>query len=218
MRKLLFISLLSLCISGCQHTSIRDVLKGVTEQQVDTTGFDKRTIRTTSFNAIEINCFADITYHQTSPGTNEYVELQAPTEVLKHLRYKVSDDGKLCIEQEYPYEMPKHVAAVIHVYAPMVNDFVVSGGKCLRLGKMVKNAPVNIRLNGIGAITCSQLHAPGITILLNGAGNMDFKNINTQKLNAQINGAGNIYLEGKALDTHTSINGAGTIDTTKLHK
>ena len=94
----------------------------------------------------------------------------------------------------------------------------MNGGKCLRLGKIYRDIPLNVELNGSGAILCDQLHAPDVVAELNGAGHIDLQNIQVNSIKAQINGVGNIVLSGKAYNTSLEVNGEGNIDTNSLTK
>lgn len=211
--------LIVLCgLSACKYKSLNEMLKEIAVQQVDTTGYSERVVYPQSFTTVAVNCFSDVTYHQTALGEKPYVVLRAPENVLQHTECIVVDDESLRIELKPPYRQPESVAFVINVYAPVVDRFVVNGGKCLRLGKIKRAMPLSVEMNGCGSILCDQLVAPDFEAELNGAGHIELRNIEVNRIKATINSIGNIVLSGKAKNTSLKINGEGKIDTNSLIK
>lgn len=213
MRKSFFLFFLLLALCACTRTDMRQVVKTLAEQPVDTAGFTRRTIQTVPFSALVVDCFADVTYHQDT--TRCCVVIQAPKSVSEGMRADVSE-GVLRIGLDSHYRMPKNVVAVCHVYAPAVGAFELNGGKCLRLGRLVLQAPLRVELNGVGTVTSDELHAPAITAMLDGAGTMDLDGIDTPQLRAELNGVGDIFLGGRTAHKQIMVNGEGNVDTTNL--
>ena len=208
---------LSVCTS-CQNANMNDVVKLLTEQAVDTTGFAARNVELAPFAAVEIDCLADVSFHQTPHGTNSHVRLLAPDELLENIRVNTTSGGVLKIEVDPHFMRTNKDVAVVHVYAPTVNQFVLNGGKCLRLGSVAMQTPVTIELNGVGAVNADALQTPALNVTLDGAGSINLENIDTQRLRAELNGAGNMVLAGKAAKQQITLDGAGYVDTDRLTK
>ncbi len=204
-------------LTACDHRDIRHVVKQVAEAPTDTTGFASLTIRTNTFSTVEIDCFADVTFHQTSDNTAPYVHLQAPPEVMGHVKARSADDA-LSIATDRRYRMPEDVAVVIHLYAPFVSKFVLNGGKCLRLGRLALASPLAIELDGVGAVTADSLTAQEVELQINGDGSADLRGINTHRLVASINGNGSLSLSGTAAASSVSHTGNCLIDTAGLRR
>lgn len=213
MRKISCLFCLVLTLCACTRTNMRQVVKMLAEQPVDTAGYAKRTIQTAEFSAVVADCFADVTYHQDS--TQWCVVFRAPEKICQGMKAEVSE-GVLRIELDNHFRMPKNVVAVCHVYAPAVGSFELNGGKCLRLGRLQLQAPLRVELNGVGTITSEELRAPAITALLDGAGTMDLNGIDTPQLRVEINGVGDIVLSGRTGRKQILVNGEGNVDTTEL--
>ena len=213
MRKISCLFCLVLTLCACTRTNMRQVVKMLAEQPVDTAGYAKRTIQTAEVSAVVADCFADVTYHQDS--TQWCVVFRAPEKICQGMKAEVSE-GVLRIELDNHFRMPKNVVAVCHVYAPAVGSFELNGGKCLRLGRLQLQAPLRVELNGVGTITSEELRAPAITALLDGAGTMDLNGIDTPQLRAEINGVGDIVLSGRTGRKQILVNGEGNVDTTEL--
>lgn len=209
---------MALAPMACQHTHISQMVKSVTEQPVDTTGYQSRTVRTQPFSAVEINCFSDVTFHQLEPGSECSVRLTASEELLARIKANVSSDGKLTLEPEHNYRTNDNEVAVVHLYAPAVNEFTVNGGKCLRLQELTAQTPVKMVLYGVGTINCTRLKAPEVVTRLEGVGSIDLEGIDTQRLRAELNGVGDIVLAGRAAQQHIMLEGTGHIDTDNLKK
>lgn len=215
-----FHSLALICLAlpalwGCQKTNIYETVKAMSVAQVDTTGFVSKTLQTNQFTSVEVDCFADVTYHQTLSGTPPRVVLSAPPEVMDHLSAK-TENGELGIHIDRGYQMPNRAIVVVHLYSPFVSSFSLQGGKCLRLGQMSISSPLNLTLDGVGALTAEKVEAYEISAELNGAGNIDLHGIRTERLTADLNGAGNISLAGTCTDAYLNLNGAGNIDISGL--
>lgn len=206
-------------LAGCQRANMNDVVKFLTEQAVDTTRFAARNVEVAPFAAVEIDCLADVYFHQTPHGTNSRVRLLAPDELLEKIRVNTtSGGGVLKIKVDPHFIRTNKDVAVVHVYAPTVNHFVLNGGKCLRLGAVTMQTPVTIELNGVGAVNADALQTPALNVTLDGAGSINLENIDTQRLRAELNGAGNMVLAGKAAEQQITLDGAGYVDTDRLTK
>ena len=212
---LLLIAALLLTTASCDNRNIKQVVKELSEAPVDTAGMTTVTIKTNEFTSVEIDCFADVTYHQTNNGTAPSVTLKARKEVLQNMSNKV-DDGELEILIDRRYRMPEKAVIVIDIYAPFVSKFSINGGKCLRLGKIDISSPLDLSIDGVGAMTSDTINAPEITASLSGSGSIDLGGITANRITAILNGAGEIMLAGKSGETTTEINGAGTIDISQL--
>lgn len=207
---------LALCALGsCKRTDIYETVKAVAIAEVDTTGFASRTVQTNAFTAVEADCFADIAYRQTAAGTPPRVELKAPAEVLDHISV-MTDDNVLSLRVDRRYRMPERAVVVVSVYSPFVSSFSLRGGKCLRLGRMKISSPLNLSLDGVGALTSESVEAHEVNVTLNGAGCIDLRGISTQRLSAELDGAGSITLQGRCAEAFLELNGAGHIDVTQL--
>ncbi len=200
---------------SCRKTNIYETVKAMSVAEVDTAGFESKTLQTNDFNAVEVDCFADVTYHQTPNGTPPHVTVSAPADVLGNLDVK-TENGELEIRVKRGYRMPKRAVAVIHLYAPFVSSFSLHGGKCLRLGTMSISSPLSLTLDGVGSLTSQKVEAYEIRAELNGAGNIDLNGIRTQRLTASLNGAGKVRLDGTCTEAYLDLNGAGDIDISAL--
>lgn len=216
-KKCLFYVLTIFCLlfSSCDNRNIKQVVKEIAEAPADTAGLVRQVVQTNAFSGVEIDCFADVTYHQTASGTEPYVELLALNDVLSHVSVKTTED-MLLISTDRRYRMPEKAVVVVNVYAPFINKFSLNGGKCIRLGNIQLYAPITIDVQGVGAITADSLKAQEVDVNIDGAGSIDLKNIETSRLAASINGAGQIFLAGHAGEASVAINGAGTVDTSSL--
>ena len=215
-RYMWLVASLLLTATGCRQTNIREVMMNVASQHVDTTGYQRRTIHAASFATVEIDCFADVTYTQTAPGTPCRIELQAHQPLLNKMTFSVVSGSKLVVDAGKYYNSSEREVPVVHIYAPAVNYFELAGGKCLRLGYLKLHTPFSVKLGGVGAILCKQLQAPQVDVVLEGAGSVNLEGIDTNYLRAELSGAGSIRLAGKAAHTQTLLLGAGTVDTTRL--
>lgn len=216
-KTVLFSLLLALACSlaSCDNKNIRQVVKEIAESPADTTGMVKQVVRTNAFSDVEIDCFADVTFHQTASNTAPYVVLQALNDVLTHVNVKTTED-MLLISTDRRYRMPEKAVVVIDLYAPFISKFMLNGGKCIRLGTIRLNSPLTLEVDGIGAITADVLNAPEVHASIDGAGSIDLKNIETTRLTTIVNGTGQIVLSGHAVEAGVSINGTGTIDYSAL--
>lgn len=215
LKYMLLFAALVLTTASCDNRNIRQVVKELSEAPVDTAGMTAVTIKTNDFTSVEIDCFADVTYHQTDDGTAPSVTLKARKEVLQNMSNKV-DDGELEILIDRRYRMPEKAVIVIDIYAPFVSKFSINGGKCLRLGKINISSPLDLSIDGVGSMTADTINAPEITASLNGAGSVDLKGITANRIAADLNGAGEITLSGSSGETWAEINGTGTIDLSQL--
>lgn len=214
----IYIMCMVMGMTACQNTNISQMASNVTEQMVDSMGHVSRTERTLPYTEVVINCFADATYHQQSSGSECSLQISASEEFLNHMKINVSDNGILMLNLERGYNPKKNEMAVVHLYAPTVNKFVVNGGKRLRLGNLTAKTPVEVVLNGVGDIHCDALNAPEVVALLNGVGNVNLSGIDTHRLRAKMNGVGDIVLAGNAEIQQIASTGVGHIDTGNLNK
>ncbi|MDO4930788.1 MAG: DUF2807 domain-containing protein [Bacteroidales bacterium] len=212
----LLCGLIVLATTACDNRDIHQVIKEIAEAPVDTTGLTPQTVQTNHFSGVEIDCFADVTFHQTAAGTAPYVRLMALDDVLAHVSTKATDD-MLYISTDRRYRMPEKAVVVIDLYAPFVSSFTLNGGKCLRLGKLQLASPLTLEVDGIGTITSDSLLAPEISVKLDGAGSIDLKGIQTRRLNTSLMGNGNVYLSGRTETASVSIEGVGQVHTDSLH-
>ena len=139
----LFLALLLgvLLATSCDRSTIHEVISRMTETPADTTGFARKDLRMSSFAAVEVDCFADVTFVQTAPGESPRLVLMAPAEVLDNVIARASE-GVLRISINNRYRMPDKAVLVAKVYAPHVNRIEMNGGKCLRIGSKRVNCPV----------------------------------------------------------------------------
>lgn len=200
---------------ACDRRDIHQVVKEMAEAPVDTTGFTVKTVQTNNFSGVEIDCFADVTFHQTDAGTPPHVRLMAPDEVLGHVATKTADD-MLLISTDRRYRMPEKAVIVIDIYAPFASKFTLNGGKCLRLGRLHLNSPLTLDVDGVGAIVADSLAAHEVYITLDGSGSVDLRGMVTDRTDAAVNGTGNIYLAGRSRTVNVSATGGGHIDTSHL--
>lgn len=207
----------TMLFTACDHRDIRLVVKQVAETPTDTTDFAERTVRTNAFSTVEIDCFADVIFHQTPGNVAPYVRLLAPYGVLGHVTTRSADDA-LVISTDRRYRMPEDAVVVIHLYAPFVSKFVLNGGKCLRLGSLRLSSPVAIELDGVGAVTADSLVAQEVELDINGDGSADLRGISTNYFSANVTGNGSLTLEGRAAEQLITTSSRCLTDTKRLRK
>ena len=218
MRTLVPVALMAALLAGvspfvsCDNRNIHQVVKEMAAAPVDTVGWPGRSLQTNSFSSVDIDCFADVTYHQTEAGTDPYVELKAPGKVLENVNLSIEDE-ELKVSLDRRYKMPEKAIVVVNIYAPFVNRFILDGGKCLRLGKVDLTAPLELKVDGnVGTLTGDTLKAHEISLLLEGTGSYHLKGIQTGMLRAKLEGNGSIILEGKCTQSKMTVIGDGKID------
>lgn len=214
MKKIALYCLLAACaaaFSSCDNKNIQQVVKEIAEAPADTTGMARQVVQTNAFSDVEIDCFADVTFHQTDSGEEPYVELHALSDVLSHVNVKTTED-MLLISTDRRYRMPEKAVVVIDLYAPFISKFTLNGGKCIRLGRLRLNSPLTLEVDGIGAITAEKLEAPEVYASIDGSGSIDLRGIETLRLSASVNGAGQIFLAGHAAEANVGINGVGSVE------
>lgn len=202
-------------LPSCQRSDIHQTIKQMTEYPVDTTGFSKKTIRTNTFSSVEIDCFADVTFHQTASGKHPYIRIMARKDVLDHVITRTTEND-LLVATERRYRMPERDVILVDIYAPFISRFTLNGGKCLRLGRMKVLTPLTIESYGIGGVVADRIEAPEIDVMLSGDGNIDLKDIATSQFSGTIHGNGRIYLDGRTASYTSTLDGNGKIDTTRL--
>ena len=216
MLSLSFLLLMSLSLSSCDKRNIHQVVKEMAEAPVDTVGFVSRSLHTNPFSTVDIDCFADVTYFQTPAGGDHLVVMKALPKVIGNLEVLV-EDGDLVVGVDRRYRMPDKAVAVIEIYAPFVNRFVLDGGKCLRLGKMSLTSPLELSLHGnVGAFTADSLAVHELSLSLNGSGSFDMKNIETGNLRVKTDGNGYVKLAGKCRSAVFFMKDRGMINATGL--
>lgn len=188
--------LLTLTLSACNRKDLREVIKEVAEDPADTTGMASKNFSTNPFYTIEVNCFADVTFKQTEPGSASSVKILADPTVLPHVKVSTVD-GVLNLSTDRRYKMPEKSVIVAEIQAPFVGQFFVSGGKCLRLGHIRLSSPLTLELDGVGALTAQRIEAPEVTVSGNGTGSIDLRGINTPLLTAQADNQCYIFLSGR---------------------
>lgn len=213
---LLILSIFTLCIS-CEDRNIRQVVKDIAEAPVDTTDLESKTIYTNTFSSVQIDCFADVTYHQVTIDETPHVELHATPEILQNLSVTVENE-KLKVEVNRRYRMPEKEVAVINIYTPFISHVTVNGAKCFRLGKIMLASPIEMNLEGVGAITSDSITAPEINVGINGDGSVHLRGIATKKLRCQQKGSGILALEGHCETMEMVSDSTGFIDTARLEK
>lgn len=206
---------LAVALMSCDNRDIRRVVKELAEAPVDTTGFVQQTIHTNDFSIVEVDCFADVTYHQTPAGTPHHVRVRALSEVVEHLTIDVRD-GQLDIQVSRRYRMPEKAVVVADIYAPFVSKFTLDGSKCLRLGRMDISSPLTLEIDGVGALTADTLSAPEISVELSGTSCADLRNISTGRLKALLHGAGMLTVQGECDEAFFGTAEAASADTTAL--
>lgn len=214
---LAFLLALSLSMTSCDNRkNIHQVVKDIAEAPVDTIGFVGRTVHTNPFSTVDIDCFADVTYHQTPVGSEHLVVLKALPKVLKNVEVSV-EDGDLRVGVDRRYRMPEKAVAVVDIYAPYVSTFTLDGGKCFRLGKVAMTSPLELILHGnVGAFTADSLSAHELTMTLVGSGSFDLKHLNTGDLRVKVAGAGTVQLAGQCRSANISVKDGGYVDATQL--
>lgn len=213
--RLLSLLLISAALTACDNRNIHQVVKEMAEAPVDTTGFTTQTVQTNAFSAVEVDCFADVTFHQ-SPADSMSVRLSANKDVLAHTSVRVIEE-KLYIATDRRYRMPESAVIAIDIYAPFVSSLMLNGGKCLRLGTLRLSCPLSLEINGVGALCADTIAASEVSLTLNGSGSIDLKGLDTERLTGTINGSGRVLLAGRAATSDVAINGAGSVDTSALH-
>ena len=199
-------------LTSCDNRNIHQVVKEMANAEVDTVGWPSGVLRTNPFSSVEINCFADVTYHQTAMGDDHYVEVKAPGNVLENVDVVV-EDGELQVRVDRRYRMPEKAVAVVNIYAPFVNRFTLIGGKCLRMGKVMLTSPLELLVDGnVGTLTSDSIVAHEVSMLLDGSGSFDLKGIETGDVRVKLKGNGTICLSGKCQGTKMNLLGDGVID------
>ena len=218
MKKNILLCVLALCaaaFTACDHRNIKQVVKEIAEAPADTLGMVRQVVQTNDFSVVEVDCFADVTFHQTASATAPYVVLRAHRDVLPHVGVKTLDD-MVIISTDRRYRMPERAVVVIDIYAPFISKFMLNGGKCIRLGDIRLKSPLTLEIDGVGAITANVLKAPEVDVSIDGAGSIDLKGIETERLAASINGAGQMFLAGHACEAAVGVQGTGGVDYSKL--
>lgn len=209
--------LLVAVFAGCDNRNIHQVVRDLAAAPVDTVGWPGRAMHTNPFSAVDIDCFADVTYHQTAVSDEHYIELKAPGNVLENLSVKV-EDGELRVAVDRRYRMPEKAVAVIHVYAPFVNRFILDSGKCLRLGRVELTCPLELMLEGnVGTLMADSIVAHEVSLLLDGTGSYQLKGLRTGDIRARVLGGGLVRLEGNCRSAHLQVRSNGKIDVSALH-
>lgn len=188
--------LLTLTLNACNRKDLREVIKEVAEDPADTTGMASETFATNPFYTIEINCFADVTFKQSEPGSPSFVRIFADQTVLSHVKVSTTDDI-LTLSTDRRYKMPEKSVIVAEIHAPFVGQFFISGGKCLRLGHIRLSSPLTLELDGVGALTAERVEAPEVTVKGNGTGSVDLQGINTSRLTVQADNQCYVFLSGR---------------------
>lgn len=204
-----------LLLAGCDNKNIHQLVKSVAETPVDTTGFSRREFLTNEYSSVLVDCFADVTFHQTPVGTAPRVLLAAPGEVLGNISVRTRE-GELCIEVDRRYRMPEKAVAVVHIYAPFASKFTLNGCKCLRIGKLHTESPLILETAGVGALTGDTVSVPELSLKLKGGGSIDLKSLRTGRLKAVLDGDGMIVLQGSCTSSTLQLAGSGHIDATGL--
>lgn len=188
--------LLTLALGACHRQDLRDVIKEVAEDPADTTGMASKNFSPNPFYTIEVDCFADVTFKQTPPGTAASIKIMADPAVLPHVKVSTTD-GVLNLSTDRRYKMPEKSVIVAEIQAPFVGQFLVCGGKCLRLGHIHLNSPLTLELEGVGALTAERIEAPEVTVSGNGTGSVDLRGINTSRLTAKADNQCYVFLSGR---------------------
>lgn len=204
---LLFCGLFLLAVTACDNRNIHQVVKEIAEAPVDTAGMEENMLQANVFSEIEIDCFADVTFHQHN---SFFIKIKARPEVLPHVSVK-NTDCVLRLSTDRRYRMPEKAVIAIDISAPSLNKAMLNGIKCLRLGNIKQSSPLHLDINGVGAITANTVIVPEISCNLVGAGSIDLKGIDTQRLTAELTGSGNIYLQGRCDKQIFKQTGTGTI-------
>ncbi len=212
------LALAALTLTACEKKDIGKVVKEMSESPVDTTGMLRTDVLTNDFTAVVADCFADITYHQTTEGTPSRVTIKAQREVLPHVRVH-SDGGELLIAVDRTYRMPPRAVVVVDIYDPFSSRFSLNGVKCLRLDTLTLRSPLRVEVfGGVGAVVAHAVQAEEISLELIGEGSIDLSGIETRRLSADLDGNGLITLSGSALEQQFTKQGKGVIDAVNLKK
>ena len=117
----LFLALLlgAVLATSCDRKDIHQVISLMTETPTDTTGFAQKDVRMSSFSAVVVDCFADVSFFQTAPEESPRVVLMAKQEVLDNVIARVSE-GVLNISVNHRYRMPDKAVVVAKIYVPYV--------------------------------------------------------------------------------------------------
>lgn len=215
MKHLFSFLLATLLLTACDSKDIRHTMKAAAESTVCTRGFAEKTIQANDFSSVTVNCFADVTYHQTRAGESPHIILKAPENVLPHLLAETNDE-ELNLQAENRYRMPRNTVIVADIHAPAVSRFSLNGGKCLRLGNISLACPLTVEINGVGAVTADSVTVSDLYIELNGSGSADLRGISTGRLHSTLNGNGHIHLAGRCRSSSIRTNGTGHTDTEAL--
>lgn len=208
------LSFLSL-LASCDSRDIRRVVKEMAEAPVDTTGFVLQMVRTNDFSVVEVDCFADVTYHQIPADASPYVRVKALREVMEHLSIGVRD-GQFGLFVNRRYRMPEKAVVVADIYASFVSKFILDGGKCLRLGRLDISSPLSLELTGVGALTADTVSAPEVSVELGGAGSVDIGSLRTGRLRAVLNGAGMLVMRGECEESFFELSEESRVDVSGL--
>ena len=201
---------------SCDNRNIHQVVKEMASAPVDTVGWPARTLRTNPFFAVDVDCFADVTYHQTTMADDHYVEVKAPTNVLENIGVVV-EDGELRINVDRRYRMAEKDVVVVNIYAPFVNRFMLIGGKCLRLGQISMTSPLEMLVDGnVATMMADSISAHEISLMLDGSGSIDLKGMQTGDVRVKLKGNGSILLAGQCERNKMTLLGDGTIDIRSL--
>lgn len=215
MKHLLPLLLLLATLTACEQRNIHQVMKEIAEAPVDTVGLQAQTIRTNLFSAVDVDCFADVTYHQVADRTPPYVRLRASAEILENLSVRV-ESNVLEISVNRRYRMPEKAVVVMDIYAPYVSRFSMNGVKCLRLGRIDVASPLSLEIFGVGAITAEGITAPELTAKMNGTASLDLRGIETGLLRTYLYGDSRAFLSGHSSNTELLVQGEGRIDASVL--
>ena len=214
--------LVALCmivpLTSCDNRNIHQVVKAMASAPVDTVGWPARTLRTNPFFSVDVDCFADVTFHQTAMSDDHYVEVKAPKNVLDNIGVVV-EDGELRVSVDRRYRMPEKAVAVVNVYAPFVNRFILLGGKCLRLGKIDLTSPLEMLVDGkVATLMADSISAHEVSMMLEGSGSIDLKGVRTNTLRVKLKGDGSVCLAGQCNTVKMTLVGNGKIDATALER
>lgn len=202
-------------LASCDNRDIRRVVKEMAEAPVDTTGFVLKTVRTNDFSVVEVDCFADVTYHQTPAGTPPYVRVRALREVLEHVSVDVRD-GQCGLFVSRRYRMPDKAVVVADIYAPFVSKFILDGGKCLRLGRLDISSPLSLEVAGVGALVADSVSAPEVSVEMVGSCSTDIACVRTGRLRALLDGKCTLALKGECEESFLEYSGEARVEVSEL--
>lgn len=200
MKKLLvfFVLLSTIALGSCEKRNLRQLVKDMAEAAVDTTGMEARSILLDNFSAVSIDCFADVTYHQTALTDTPSVTLQALPEVLKNVRVKV-DNGELQVDINHRYRMPDNAVVLMDVYAPFISRVRVSGAKCFRLGKVAVQSPLEVKFEGLGALTADSISTPELFLHTAGGASADVSGLQVQHVRLKQEERSVVWVKGSCM-------------------